>query len=541
MGLKLFRGTHMKATDVFVHCLENEGVEYIFGIVGNEILDLANSLSHSEQIQYITVRHEQGAAFMANVYGRLSGKVGVCLATLGPEATNLLTGIASATLDHSPMVTITGQAALERQHKHSHQYLDVIQIMEPVTKWAIQVKEASAIPEIIRKAFRIAKLEKQGAVAIELPENLAIQSIPPIVLPVTPEPVTIPSYDTILAAQKIIQQSNRPFILVGNGVIRSGAADEFLTFAETLQAPVTHSFAAKGILPKEHKQNYFTFGFMEKDEVMPGLHEADLLIVIGLDHNERLPKEWNRKKTTILHIDSHPAEIDEFYPVQIELVGNLKETLACFQSFDLPSKAWVPAGNLKNRIEQAYNISWNHDSIASLPLTIENILHVIEMIADDETIVLSDVGSHKVSVARTFQPKKPNRLVISNGLAAIGISLPGAIGAKLACPNEPVICLTGDGGFLTNAAELETAKRLGLSFVFIVLNDSVLKIEEDTMRKRFGKSYGVGFHNPDFVDFANSFGIIGVRPKTLDQFAEMLINCLHSSSNITLIDVPVNN
>ncbi|MEK5392748.1 thiamine pyrophosphate-binding protein [Margalitia sp. FSL K6-0131] len=468
----------MKATDVFVQCLENEGVEYIFGIVGNETLDLADSLSRSKQIQYITVRHEQGAAFMADVYGRLSGKAGVCLATLGPGATNLITGLASATLDHSPVVAITGQAGLERQHKHSHQYLDVIQIMDSVTKWAVQIKEASAIPEIIRKAFRIAKLEKPGAVAIELPENLAIQSIPPVQLPVSPEPIFIPSNEVFLSAHQVIQQSKKPFILVGNGVIRGGAADEFLAFAETLQATVAHSFTAKGILPKEHEQNYFTFGFMEKDEILPGLQEADLLIVIGYDQHERLPKEWNRKKIAILHIDSEPAEVDEYYPVQLELVGNTKETLKSFQSYQLPSKTWMPSGNLKMHVEKTYNISWNHTNYASLSLTIENILHVMEMAATDKTIIISDVGSHKVSVARTFQPKNPNRLIISNGLASIGISLPGAIGAKLACPDHQVICLTGDGGFLTNAAELETAKRLGLSFDVIVLNDSVLKIEE---------------------------------------------------------------
>jgi len=531
----------MKATDVFVQCLENEGVEYIFGIVGNETLDLADSLSRSEQIQYITVRHEQGAAFMADVYGRLSGKAGVCLATLGPGATNLITGIASATLDHSPVVAITGQAGLERQHKHSHQYLDIIHIMQPVTKWAVQIKEAPAIPEIIRKAFRIAKLEKPGAVAIELPENLAILSIPPVQLPVSPEPVFIPSNEVFLSAHKVIQQSKRPFILVGNGVIRGGAAEEFLAFAETLQAPVAHSFTAKGILPKEHEQNYFTFGFMEKDENLPGIQEADLLIVIGYDQNERLPKEWNRKKTAILHIDSEPAEVDEYYPVQLELVGNIKETLKSFQSYQLPSKVWLPPGDLRRHVEQTYNISWNHTNYASLSLTIENILHVIEMAATDKTILISDVGSHKVSVARTFQPKNPNRLIISNGLASIGISLPGAIGAKLACPDHPVICLTGDGGFLTNAAELETAKRLGLSFVVIVLNDSVLKIEEESMDKRFGESYGVGFHNPDFVEFANSFGIKGVRPKKLGEFTEMLTNALQSSYDITLIDVPIEN
>ncbi|MBS4175147.1 acetolactate synthase large subunit [Bacillus sp. FJAT-49736] len=529
----------MKATDVLVQCLENEGVDFIFGIVGNETLDLADSLSRSEQIQYITVRHEQGAAFMADVYGRLSGKTGVCLATLGPGATNLLTGIASATLDHSPVVAITGQAELSRQHKHSHQYIEVIKLMEPITKWAIQVKEASTIPEIIRKAFRISKLEKPGAVAIELPEDLAISTIPPVKLPVTAEPISIPNNETILSAITIIQQSTKPFILVGNGVIRSHALLEFQTFIEALQAPVAHSFTAKGILPKEHSQNLFTFGFMEKDEVLPGIQEADLLIVIGLDSNERLPKAWNRKKTPILHIDSQPAEIDEFYPTQLELVGNIKETLKCFQAYDLPLKEWQPSGNLKMHIEQAYNITWNHTIHASLSPTIENILHVIQMAATDETIIISDVGAHKISVARTLQPKKPNRLIISNGLASIGISLPGAIGAKLACPNHPVICLTGDGGFITNAAELETAKRLGLSFIVIVLNDAVFKIEEDTMDKKFGDSYGVRFQNPDFVEFANSFGINGLRVRKLDEFFKALSTALQSADGITLIEVPL--
>ncbi|MFK2825975.1 acetolactate synthase large subunit [Bacillus sp. B190/17] len=531
----------MKVTDVLVQCLENEGVEYVFGIPGKETLDLVDSLSKSTQIQFVNVRHEQGAAFMADVYGRLSNKTGVCLATLGPGALNLLTGLASAKLDHSPVVALTGQAAFERQHKESHQYMNMMRIFEPAVKWCTQIKDSQTTPELIRKAFKIAKMEKPGSVVVELPENLASQVIPNKPLPVRPVSISIPIMEEMQTAQTLIRQYKKPFILVGNGVMRQEADAELQIFAEQLQSPVTHSFMAKGVLPKNHPLNFFTFGFNEKDEVLAGIKEADLLIVIGLDFVEKLPKEWNKQKLPILHIDASPAETGEYYPVQAELVGNIKHTLQALNHLDLPSKAWVPFMNLREQIQQSYQMEEREADVSSLPLTIENVLHIIEKHSSENTIMISDVGAHKVSIARTYQPKRPNGLIISNGLASMGIALPGSIGAKLACPHNQVICITGDGGVLMNISEIETAKRLGLSFVIIVLNDSMLKLEQETMDKMFGESYGVTFQNPDFVQLAESFGIKGRRSAHLVEFENELKDFLESSGGIVLIDVLIQN
>ncbi|MDP4105316.1 MAG: acetolactate synthase large subunit [Bacillota bacterium] len=526
----------MKVTDVLVQCLENEGVEYVFGIVGSETVDLADSLSKSKQIQFVNVRHEQGAAFMADVYARLSQKVGVCFSTLGPGATNLVTGIASAKLEHSPVVALIGQAGIDRHHEESHQYVDIVSLFEPVTKWSTEIKESESVTVVIRKAFKVAKLEKPGAVAISLPENYASQMIPKAPLPVTPWPESVPLLDTLEEAKTLIKNHLKPFVLVGNGVIRQDAVLELQAFINTLKSPVTHSFMAKGILGKDHPLNYFTFGFKENDEVLPGINEADLLIVIGFDFVETLPDHWNKRKIPVIHIDTLPAEINEFYPVNIELVGNIKKTLQLLNQLELPSKSWLPSGNLKKQMISAYNINGNDDQSSMLPFTIENILQSIEKQSTNNTIVLSDVGAHKVSVAKTFQPKKANRLIISNGLASMGIAIPGSIGAKLACPHDPVICLTGDGGALMNFAEIETAKRLNLSFIIIVLNDRMLKLEVQKMNKKFGTNYGVTFQNPDFVGLANSFGIKGKRAENLTDFEQILSESLQPLDGIVLIE-----
>ncbi|RST57585.1 acetolactate synthase large subunit [Siminovitchia terrae] len=511
----------MKATDVLVQCLENEGVEYVFGIVGKETLDLVESISRSQQIQFIPVRHEQGAAFMAGVYGKLAKRPGVCTATLGPGAGNLLTGLATAQLDGSPVVAIAGQAGLGMQHKHSHQFIEMTDVMEPVTKWSAQIKEADTIPEMIRKAFKTAYEGKHGAVFLELPENLAVKPVPPKVLPIMNEQPVLPSLQTIQCAISSLKQSERPFVIIGQKVIKQEACAEVLAFISKLQAPVTHSFMAKGVLPKDAPNNYFTFGFNENDLVLSGIDEADLLIVIGFDTIERLPKEWNRRRIPILHIDSELPEPDEYYPVATQVMGHIKNSLQMLNSLDVPVKSWVPSGNLKKNIEQSYQITLEFSNIAQSPLSIEKILHIIEKQTSDNAVVVSDVGAHKISIARTYQPKEPGSLIISNGLASMGIAIPGSIGAKLACPNAPVICITGDGGAMMTFSELEVAKRIGLPVVIIVLNDQVLKLEQKMMNKKFGKSFNVTFGNPDFLILADSFGIKGFRPESMRDFEEV--------------------
>lgn len=531
----------MKVSDVIVDCLENEGVKYVFGIVGKEILDLADSLSKSKNIHFVPVRHEQGAAFMADVYGRLSNKVGVCLSTLGPGATNLLTGVASAQLDHSPVVALIGQADVERNHKESHQYVDIVKVFEPVTKWCTQIKDSQTVPAIIRNAFRLAMMEKPGSVAISLPENFLSQMIPNKPLPVKPLPESVPVMEEIKGAITLMNNCKKPFIVVGNGVIRQHALPELQTFFNTLQSPVTHSFMAKGILHKEHPCNYLTFGFNENDEVLTGMNQADLLIVIGFDFVEKLPKDWNQRKISVLHIDTLPAETNEFYPVESELVGNIKKTLQLLNECEIPTKFWEPNENLKERLFTNYQINRNQLKPTQAPFSIEHMLHCIEDSTSDNSIVISDVGSHKVSIARTFQPKKPNRVIISNGFASMGLAIPGAIGAKLACPNDPVICITGDGGALMNFAEIETAARLGLSFIIIVLNDSLLKLEKQQMDKLFGDSYGVSFENPSFYQLAEGFGIKGKQARSLMEFQTALQESLQTLDQLVLIEVFLQN
>jgi acetolactate synthase I/II/III large subunit len=296
---------------------------------------------------------------------------------------------------------------------------------------------------------------------------------------------------------------------------------------------------AKGVLPKDHPLNFFTFGFNENDEALSGIKETDLLIVIGFDFVEKLPKEWNKKQIPILHIDSLPADTNEYYPIKAELVGNIAQTLQMFNQLKIPAKSWAPSGNLQEKIRSTYQIGENQ--MGPHALTIENVLHSIENLSSEDTIVISDVGSHKVSIARTYKPKKPNRLIISNGFASMGIALPGSIGVKLASPEDTVICITGDGGALMNFAEIETAKRFGLTFVIIVLNDSMLKLEVDTMKKMFGKSYGVTFTNPDFIQLAASFGIKGIRANQLEEFETILKGTLESKNEIVLIDVSLQN
>lgn len=528
----------MKASDLLIKCLETEGVKYIFGIIGSEVVDLADALSTSEQITYIPVRHEQGAAFMADVYGRISGKPGVCLATLGPGATNLITGVASANLDHSPVIAITGQSGLDEQHQYPHQYIDIQRIFEPAAKWSVQIKNANSIPEIIRKSFRISTEEKPGAVLIEIPKNIASENVTTTPLPITPLPESVPSSSALTKALELLQNSRKPFLIIGNGVIRQDGISEVQMLIEQLGAPVVTSFMSKGILPKNHLQNFYALGFSEKDYVLRGLEEADLLVAIGFDLVESPPSHWNKKKAAVLHVDTIAAEVNEYYPVQAELIGNLKETLKLINGNNLSSKPWIPSGDLKNRIETSYSIMEGTGNESEL--YIENILHAVEQALTLETIVISDVGSHKVSIARTFQPKHGKQLIISNGFASMGISIPGAIGAKLASPEKTVIAITGDGGALMNFAELEIARRLGLSFVIILLNDSMLKLEVDKMEQQFGNHYGVTFTNPDFVQLANSFGVKGIRPKDLQEFEAMLKDACQSEGDIVLFDIILN-
>ncbi|MGE8207370.1 acetolactate synthase large subunit [Heyndrickxia sp. NPDC080065] len=525
----------MKASDLFVRCLENEGVEYIFGIPGEENTDLVDSLIGSK-IKFILVHHEQAAAFMADVYGRLTGRPGVCLATLGPGATNLLTGIGDAYLDRSPVVAITGQAGLERIHKESHQYVDIIGVFEEITKWNQQIRVPHTIPEIIRKAFKTALLEKPGAVHIELPEDIAMMDTDGEPLPVTPMPVSCSSVDEIQKAANAINRAKKPIILAGNGVIRDGAVTALRQFAEAKNIPVVNTFMAKGVLPSDHPLTLYTVGMQAKDYVLCGFDQADVIITVGYDFVEYLPKYWNDEAMNpIIHIDSLPAEVDAYYPLACELVGNVKEAVEALTSLVKEKELWPGVKRLKAQLDENLHMS---DEVSGSPIIPQRIIGDLKKAEKGEAIIISDVGAHKLWIARLYQPEKPNHTIISNGWASMGIAVPGAIAAKLVYPDKPVIAVTGDGGFLMNGTELATAERLGLAIVIVIFNDSKFGLIEWKQLNKFNRSNDIEFKDPDFLEFAKSFGAKGIKVTHSDELLPALEEAI-SSKEIVLIDVDV--
>ncbi|MFZ3591550.1 acetolactate synthase large subunit [Bacillus sp. DJP31] len=526
----------MKASDLLVKCLENEEVKYVFGIVGKETLDLVHSITDSS-IEFIVVRHEQSAAFMANIYGQLTRKPGVCTATLGPGATNLVTGIGAAYLDYGPVVAICGQAGLDRQHKTSHQYINLVELFNPITKWSVQVKDSATIPEIIRKAFKTAELERPGPVYIDLPENIAKESIlDGVPIAKSNEPKTCANRNDVNTVKSLINASQKPFVLVGNGLVRQSGEGELLQFIEQLNAPTAHTFMAKGVLDPKHPLNFYTFGFIEKDYVVTMLRESDLIITIGFDSIEHLPENWNIDKKPILHVHSTVAEVDDFYPTKFELIGNIKENLTLLIQEELDKKEWSDLPEKRQRIKDGHNIDTYVGDHSELLLS--NVINALQEVVDANTILLSDVGANKMEIARVFQPENPNHVLISNGLASMGVAVPGGIAAKLACPDQPVVCVTGDGGFLMNMPEIETAKRLNTAMIIIVLNDGMYGLEKKMMLEEQSTDEGVYFSNPDFLKLAESFGIKGYRVENTGMLKETILQELHSN-NIVLIDVPV--
>ena len=529
----------MKAAELLVRCLENEGVELVFGLPGEETLELTDALLGS-RTRFIETRHEQGAAFMADVYGRLSGKAGVCLSTLGPGATNLLTGVADAFLDRAPLVAITGQASLNRRHKESHQYIDVMSMFKPVTKWSASIPKAEVIPEAVRKAFKIAQTEKPGATHLELPEDVAEEQIgdssllQPLFVqaPVMPEP----SPAQVAKAVRAISGAQRPIILAGNGVIRSRAHDAVRQFARRVHIPVLHTFMAKGVFPDSDPLSLYTIGLLARDYASAVMEQADVVIAIGYDFVEYAPCFWNpRRDKRIVHIDGSPAEVDEHYIVEVGLLGDLRRSL------DLIGAAVPPFDLRWSSISRKAVIDGFDTEVAgspSWPLRPQHLMRELRAGLKPDDLVVCDVGAHKLWMARMFPCEVPNSCIISNGFAAMGIAVPGAIAAKLLCPERRVVAVTGDGGFLMNSQELETAVRLALPLVVLVWRDNGYGVIRWKQQLRFGRTSAVEFGNPDLLQYAGSFGAIGYRVTEPSELRPVLEEALNSKVP-AVIDCPV--
>ncbi|HEU4673332.1 MAG TPA: acetolactate synthase large subunit [Candidatus Limnocylindrales bacterium] len=545
--------SHRTGADLLVECLEAEGVEYVFSVPGEETLDVLDSLSRSASIRHVTTRHEQGAAFMADVYGRLTGRPGVAMATLGPGATNLVTGVADAFLDHAPLVAITGQTGIDKLHKEAHQFVDVVAMLAPVTKWNTRVQRSESIPEIVRKAFRRASLEKPGPTHVELPEDIAATAVPAEseLRPLGRSRVYFPepTDEAIDHAARLIAASERPIILAGNGVLRRRASGQLRALARGLHVPVAVTFMGKGAVDDRSHLSLMAVGLQARDHVLTGFDRSDLVISVGYDPVEYAPARWNpdgRKR--IVHLDTTPAEVDAAYQPEVELVGDIDGSLERLLVALLPLGI---GGRDAAARHESREILVNADLRMSLldelagaaaderwPISPQRAIADLRTALAPEDIVVSDVGAHKIWVARLFQAYEPNTVIISNGFASMGIALPGAIAAALVHPDRHVVALCGDGGFLMNSQELETARRVGARICVVVWRDDGYGLIDWKQRNEFGRPFGVEFGNPDFVAYAASFGIPGFRAGTAAELLPALRRALDTDGP-SLVEVPI--
>jgi acetolactate synthase-1/2/3 large subunit len=524
------------AARLLIDCLENEGVEYIFGIPGEENLDVMDALFDSS-IQFITVRHEQAAAFMADVYGRLTGRAGVCMSTLGPGATNLITGFADANMDHAPIVAISGQGATTRMHKESHQVLDLVSLFKPVSKYSVAILEPEIIPEIVRKAFKDIQAEKPGGGFISFPENIAAQEVEEKIMPLKvqgplpPEPSEL----KVNRAAQVICDAAFPIILAGNGVVRGNAGNALVNFAEKLGIPVATTFMAKGAIPFSHPLCLGAIGLQSHDYVACGFDRADVVICVGFDMVEYHPHLWHpRGDKKIIHIDQVYAEVDASYILEVGVIGDIAISLKRIAG-QCDRHENISTGTLRDHIINELDRFENDDSF---PLKPQRILSDTRKVMRDDDILISDVGAHKMWVARLFSCEKPNTCIISNGFAAMGIGVPGAIAAKLVYPERRVLTITGDAGFMMNSQEIETALRCKLPIVIMIWNDSGYGLIKWHQERRFGRSGYVSFTNPDFVKYAESFGARGYRVEKATELLPIL-NQAFDDNTVVVVDVAV--
>jgi acetolactate synthase-1/2/3 large subunit len=524
----------MKAAELIVKCLENEGIEHIFGLPGEETMDVTEALLDST-IQFVMTRHEQGAAFMADVYGRLTGRAGVCLSTLGPGATNLITGVADANVDRAPLVALTGQVGLDRMHKESHQYLDVVSLFQPVTKWNTSLRLPGIIPEAIRKAFKLAQTEKPGASHIEIPEDVAKQTTDETPLLAQFPRVGPASPEQIERAARFISEARHPVALAGNGVARGRASGALIRFAERLNVPVATTFMGKGVIPDHHPLSLGAIGLQAHDDVNSGFDQADLVVAIGYDLVEYSPRLWNPgRDKRIVHVDMSPAEVDAAYIVAVGAVGDISTSLDALAGLATPRQS-SHSSNLHQSLVDEIEYH-RHDR--SFPLKPQKILADLRSVLGEDDIVISDVGAHKMWLARMYPCYRPNTCVISNGFASMGIAVPGALAAKLIHPDRAVVAVTGDGGFLMNSQELETAVRVKTPFVTLIFSDQTYGLIKWKQIHQYGRPAFVHFANPDFVRYAESFGARGYRIEAADELVPSLRAALQGNSP-AVIDCPV--
>ena len=531
----------MKASDLLVKCLEEEDIEYIFGVPGEENADFMMSLERSEKIKFILTRHEQGAAFMAEIYGRLTGNPAGCLGTLGPGATNLITGVADSNMDRAPMLVLTGQGSTDRLHKESHQIMDVVSMFKPVTKWAATILNPDTIPEIVRKAVRVARTEKPGAVHLELPEDVA--SMETSEVPMMPRRFrrSVPDEKIVDQAFAMLAQAKRPIILAGNGCIRKRASKQLRTLCEQTGIGVICTFMAKGCVDMDADYCLYTIGLGSKDRGSLAIDDADLVIALGFDMVEYHPQLWNQSgEKKIIHADFLAAEIDAHYHPEAELIGDLAHTLWMLNERVAASDAlqFDLGGQRECREAMAADFAEYKDDKTEGSIRPQKALWDARQVMGPHDILLSDVGAHKMWIARHYQCHEPNTCLIPNGFCSMGFALPGAIAAGIVHPDRRILAIAGDAGFMMNVQEMETAVRIGSNIVVLVWADNAYGLIAWKQETHFGRHTDLAFGNPDWEQLAAAFGWNGHYVSRSEDLADTLESAFQESGP-SLVVIPI--
>jgi acetolactate synthase-1/2/3 large subunit len=524
---------------LIVKCLKNEGVKYVFGIPGEENIHLIDALNKSS-IHFILVRHEQAASFMADMYGRVTGTAGVCVGTLGPGAINLLLGTADAHTDSAPLVAISAQVGLGREYKETHQFVDLVSMFKPVTKWAAEIKIPSAVPEMVRKAFKVAQTERPGSCYIGVPQDLEEMLVSPDLRPLRRSQVydSAPSPWQVRRAVEVLEAAKSPIVLAGHGAARDNAQDALVRFSEHLHIPVATTFMGKGVFPDMHPNALGTVGFMRHDYVNFGFDLADVVICVGYDLQEFDPVRINlNADKKIIHISRYAAEVDTHYPVAVGIESNLSMALDDLAK-GVSYKEGLKAGSQKKIVNLLRTELEEGAQDDSFPVKPQRIVSDTRMALGQSDVVLVDTGALKMWMARLYPTYKPNTCLISNGLSTMAFAVPGAIAVKLAYPERKVLAVAGDGGFLMLGSELETAIREDIPIVVLIWEDQAYGLIKWKMDLELGHHSSVDFHNPDFVKYAEAFGAKGYRISRADQLLPTLKSALKDKA-ISVIACPV--
>jgi len=526
----------MKSSNLFIKALENEGVEYIFGVPGEENLDFLDALKDSK-IKLILTRHEQGAGFMAATFGRLTGKPGVCLSTLGPGATNFTTPAAYAQLGGMPMMMITGQKPIKKSKQGRFQIVDIVVLMKPITKYTAQIVNGNNISAMVREAFRLAIEERPGAVHLELPEDIAAEECDDRIYDVVGHRRADSDKLAIQEAVKMIEDAKMPLLLIGAGANRKRTGKALTNLIEQTGIPFFNTQMGKGVVDERHSQFIGTAALSSNDFLHCAIGKADLIINVGHDVVEKPPFIMEDGGTKVIHINFFPAQVDEVYFPQLNVIGDIASTIDQITTLIINKNHW-DFSYYHSIIENVEHHLTKYSKDNRFPMLPQRLVSIVRSAMPEDGIVTLDNGVYKIWFARNYKCYQPNTLLLDNALATMGAGLPSAMCAKLLNPDKKVISICGDGGFMMNSQELETAVRIGLNFVVIILNDSAYGMIKWKQEGMGFENFGLDYKNPDFVKYAESYGACGHRPTSDENFIEILSECLNTDG-VHIIDLPI--